>query len=143
MSREAKKKQDVHLSSGLHDHYSELFTRMAALKFENAVNKPLQQYRLLNYRPSMFQLISQSWNKSAHLFLRTSQSKIFDARFRDYSQTRLIVSSTFMLRRIFITKLGSICSITVLLQPFKVDPFTAKYFNKISFFSNFYFHRTP
>ena len=33
-------------------------------------------------------------------------------------------------------KVGSIHIVTVLLQPFKVDPFTAKYFNKISFFSN-------
>ena len=34
VSREAKKKQHAHASAGLHDHhYSELFTRMAALKF--------------------------------------------------------------------------------------------------------------
>ena len=33
VSREAKKKQYARVSSGLHDHYSELFTRMAALKF--------------------------------------------------------------------------------------------------------------
>ena len=33
VSREAKKKQHAHASSGLRDHYSELFTRMAALKF--------------------------------------------------------------------------------------------------------------
>ena len=33
VSREAKKKQYVRESSGLCDHYSELFTRMAALKF--------------------------------------------------------------------------------------------------------------
>ena len=33
VSREAKKKQHVRTSSGLRDHYSELFTRMAALKF--------------------------------------------------------------------------------------------------------------
>ena len=31
--REAKKKQHACASSGLRDHYSELFTRMAALKF--------------------------------------------------------------------------------------------------------------
>ena len=38
----------------------------------------------------------------------------------------------------------SISSITVLLQPFKVDPFTVKYFNKILLFSNsIYFLRTP
>ena len=41
VSREAKKKQHVCTSSGLRDHYSELFTRMAALKFENAVTQPL------------------------------------------------------------------------------------------------------
>ena len=42
VSREAKKKQHAHTSSGLCDHYSELFTWMAALKFENAVthNQP-------------------------------------------------------------------------------------------------------
>ena len=38
------------------DHCSELFTQMAALKFVNAVTQPLLQYRLLNYRPSTFQL---------------------------------------------------------------------------------------
>ena len=33
VSREAKKKQHARASSGLRGHYSELFTRMAALKF--------------------------------------------------------------------------------------------------------------
>ena len=33
VSREAKKKQHAHASSSLRDHYSELFTRMAALNF--------------------------------------------------------------------------------------------------------------
>ena len=33
VSRKAKKKQHARASSGLRDHYSELFTRMAALKF--------------------------------------------------------------------------------------------------------------
>ena len=33
VSRKAKKKQHAHASSSLRDHYSELFTRMAALKF--------------------------------------------------------------------------------------------------------------
>ena len=33
-------------------------------------------------------------------------------------------------------ELGSIHGVTVLLQPFKVHPFTAKYFNNISLFSN-------
>ena len=33
VSREAKKKQHARASSGLRDHYSELFTRMAAFKF--------------------------------------------------------------------------------------------------------------
>ena len=33
-------------------------------------------------------------------------------------------------------KFGLICIVTVLIQPFKADPFTAKHFNKISFFSN-------
>ena len=33
VSREAKKKQHARTSSGPRDHYSELFTRMAALNF--------------------------------------------------------------------------------------------------------------
>ena len=41
VSREANKKQHAHVSSSLRDHYSELFTWMAALKFENAVTQPL------------------------------------------------------------------------------------------------------
>ena len=41
VSREAKKKQHAHASSGLHDHYSKLFTWMAALKFVNAVTQSL------------------------------------------------------------------------------------------------------
>ena len=40
VSREAKKKQHARASSGLHDHYIELFTRMAALKFKNTVTQP-------------------------------------------------------------------------------------------------------
>ena len=40
VSREAKKKQHAFASSGLRDHYSELFTQMAALKFKNTVTKP-------------------------------------------------------------------------------------------------------
>ena len=41
VSRETKKKQHACMSSGPRDHYSELFTRMAALKFENAATQPL------------------------------------------------------------------------------------------------------
>ena len=41
VSCEAKKKQHASASSGPHDHYSELFTWMAALKFENAITQPL------------------------------------------------------------------------------------------------------
>ena len=41
MSHEAKKKQHAFASSGLRDHYSELFTWMEALKFKNAVTQPL------------------------------------------------------------------------------------------------------
>ena len=40
VSYEAKKKQHARVYSGLCDHYSELFTWMAALKFENAVTQP-------------------------------------------------------------------------------------------------------
>ena len=40
VSHEAKKNQHEHTSSGPHDHYSELFTRMEALKFENGVTQP-------------------------------------------------------------------------------------------------------
>ena len=41
VSHEAKKKQHAFASSGPRNHYSELFTQMAALKFENAVTQPL------------------------------------------------------------------------------------------------------
>ena len=34
VSRKAKKKQHARASSGLRDHYSELFTRMAAINFK-------------------------------------------------------------------------------------------------------------
>ena len=33
VNRQAKKKQHAYASSGLRDHYSELFTQMAAIKF--------------------------------------------------------------------------------------------------------------
>ena len=36
VSREANRKQHACTSSSLHDHYSKLFTRMAALKFCNS-----------------------------------------------------------------------------------------------------------
>ena len=42
VSHKAKKKQHAHVSSGLRDHYSELFTQLAALKFENAITQPPQ-----------------------------------------------------------------------------------------------------
>ena len=51
---------DARASSGLRDHYSELVTRMAALKFVNAVTQPLLQYRLLNYRPSAFKFNAET-----------------------------------------------------------------------------------
>ena len=41
VSCEAKKKQHARMSSGLRDHYSELFTQMAAIEFENAVIQPI------------------------------------------------------------------------------------------------------
>ena len=41
VSHKAKKKQHARTSSGLYDHYSELFTQMAALKFENTITQPL------------------------------------------------------------------------------------------------------
>ena len=41
VSREAKKKQHACESSGLCYHYSELFTWMAVLKFENTIAQPL------------------------------------------------------------------------------------------------------
>ena len=54
VSREAKKKQQAHMSSSLRDHYSELFSWMAALKFENAVTQSPSSFAYLhNYRPSM------------------------------------------------------------------------------------------
>ena len=41
VSHEVKKKQHARESSDLCNHYSELFTRMAALKFENAITQLL------------------------------------------------------------------------------------------------------
>ena len=46
VSREAKKKQHAHASSGQCDHYSELFARMDGLNFLNAVAQPLLQLLL-------------------------------------------------------------------------------------------------
>ena len=56
VSNEAKKKQHACAYSGLHYHYcnSELFTWIAALNFKNPITQPLQQFCLLNYRPSTF-----------------------------------------------------------------------------------------
>ena len=45
MSREAKKKH-VCMCSGLRDHYSELFTWMIGLNFQNAIAQPLLQLSL-------------------------------------------------------------------------------------------------
>ena len=56
MSHEAKKKQHACASSGLRDHYSELFTRMAAVKLLNAVTKPPEQISLRDYLPNTFYL---------------------------------------------------------------------------------------
>ena len=41
VSREAKKKPHARASSGLRDHYSELFTQIAALKVLIAITQPL------------------------------------------------------------------------------------------------------
>ena len=41
VSCKAKKKQHACVSFVQHNHYSQLFTQMAALKFENAVTQPL------------------------------------------------------------------------------------------------------
>ena len=41
VSHKVKKKQHARESSGLRNIYSELFTWMAALKFENAITQPL------------------------------------------------------------------------------------------------------
>ena len=46
MSCEAKKKHHAPASLGLHNHYSELFTQMAALIFLNTVTQPLLQQLL-------------------------------------------------------------------------------------------------
>ena len=46
VSYEAKK-QHADTSSGLRDHYSELFTWMEALKFENAITQLLLQFAYL------------------------------------------------------------------------------------------------
>ena len=39
VSRDAKKKQHAYASTGLYYHYSELCTRMAAIKFKNALTQ--------------------------------------------------------------------------------------------------------
>ena len=41
-----QEKQHVHMSSGLRNHYSELFTRMTALIFLNVVAQPVLQLLL-------------------------------------------------------------------------------------------------
>ena len=56
VSREAKKKQNAYVSSGLRDHYSELFTWMAALTLKNAVTKHPEQISLRNYLPNTLYL---------------------------------------------------------------------------------------
>ena len=52
VSREAKKKQQARMSTGPCNHHSELFVRIAAVKFKNTVTQLPKQYRLLKYRPS-------------------------------------------------------------------------------------------
>ena len=46
----------IYASSGLRDHYSELFIQMAALKLYNAVTKPPEQISLRNHLPNTFYL---------------------------------------------------------------------------------------
>ena len=60
------------------------------------------------------------------------------------AETRLVVivfiiycnTNTFMSLRILVVSVIQNGCVTILPQPFKVDPFTAKYFNQILFFSN-------
>ena len=62
---------------------------MAALKFENAVTQPPQQFAYLITdlaRSNIVESTTQRSNESAQPFLRTSQSKILGACYRDYSQ---------------------------------------------------------
>ena len=89
MSHEAKKKQHARTYSGLHDHYSELFTRMIGLKFWNAVAQPLLQLSFSLLQTQHFLLsTTNSWTIDyiGQPFLRTSQSMSFGARFCDDSQ---------------------------------------------------------
>ena len=89
VSHEAKKKQHVCSFSGLRNHYSELFTRMAALFFKMLQLSHYYSYRLVYYRPITFyrvEPIAEGSIKSAQTFLRTNQSTNFGAHFRGYNQ---------------------------------------------------------
>ena len=59
VSREAKKKQHAHASSGQCDHYSELFARMDGLNFLNAVAQPLLQL-LLSFLQTQYFLLRRT-----------------------------------------------------------------------------------
>ena len=72
VSREAMKKQHACLSSGLHDHYSELFTWIAALKFIILYLSPYSRYCLEMIYPQ--ELASQRSCKSAPQLLLISHS---------------------------------------------------------------------
>ena len=54
MIHEVKKKQHACTSSGLRDHYSELFTWMVALKLLSAVTGSYSRYRLEITYPTCF-----------------------------------------------------------------------------------------
>ena len=66
VSRKAKKKQHECTSSGPHDHYSEIFTQMAALKLENSGHYSSSAYLITDLPHSNWvESTSQRWSKSA------------------------------------------------------------------------------
>ena len=76
VSHEAKRKQHARVSLGLRDHYSKLFTQMAALKFENAVTPCHHSsfaYLITDLERSIWvESTTHRWNKSTQTFLRTT-----------------------------------------------------------------------
>ena len=72
VSHEAKKKQHIFTSSGLCDHYGELFTQMAALKFNNTIynRSAIVDHLLITdlAHSNWVESTTQRWNKLSQLF---------------------------------------------------------------------------
>ena len=86
VSHEAKKQHSC-MSSGLHYHYSELFTQIAALNFWNGSLAAITAIAYFITDLALFieriEPTAEGLIKSAQPFLRTSQSTSFGACFRD------------------------------------------------------------